>query len=159
MFGVVIRPARDSDADSLIALIRACYEAYPGCILDVDHEAPELRAIASHHREQGGGFWVANQAGRLVGSIGYLPSADHRGLVLQKLYVAKQVRNQGLGTQLCRLVEDEARSRGARFVELWSDTRFQDAHRLYKELGYVKGPETRQLLDLSRSVEYYYRKE
>jgi putative acetyltransferase len=55
-------------------------------------------------------------------------------------------------------VEVEARSRGVQAVELWSDTRFADAHRLYERRGYTRGPETRTLHDKSNSVEYYYRK-
>ena len=39
-----IRPGRDSDADGFIALIGACWESYPGIVLDVDGEMPELRA-------------------------------------------------------------------------------------------------------------------
>ena len=52
-----------------------------------------------------------------------------------------------------------AESRGARFVELWSDTRFADAHRLYERLGYRKSGVTRELHDMSGSVEYHFRKE
>jgi putative acetyltransferase len=43
-------------------------------------------------------------------------------------------------------------------VELWSDTRFEDAHRLYEGRGYRRGDELRELHDLSGSVEYYYRR-
>jgi putative acetyltransferase len=49
-------------------------------------------------------------------------------------------------------------SRRASAIELWSDTRFLDAHRLYEKRGYVRGPKTRELHDKSKSVEYYYRK-
>jgi hypothetical protein len=39
----------------------------------------------------------------------------------------------------------------------WSDTRFTDAHRLYERLGYIRGG-TRDLGDVSRSVEYFFEK-
>ena len=67
-------------------------------------------------------------------------------------------RRAGLGSRLCELVETHARHRRVRFVELWTDTRFTDAHRLYERRGYVRGPETRALHDLSNSIEYYYHK-
>jgi hypothetical protein len=54
-----IRDARDEDAGRLIGLIEACYSEYDGCVLAVDEEAPELRAIASNHVRHGGRFWVA----------------------------------------------------------------------------------------------------
>jgi hypothetical protein len=54
------------------------------------------------------------------------------------------------------LVENEAERRGASFVELWSDTRFTDAHRLYRSLGYRQLPDVRELHDLSSTREYRF---
>ena len=156
-----VREARDSDAGALVALIAAVYDEYPGCVLDVDGEAPELLAIRSHFRQLGGRFWVAEQNARLVGSVGFVPAAEAQadGVELRKLYVARRARRSGLGTDLCERVEAAARARGARFLELWSDTRFEDAHRLYAGLGYLRGAHTRALHDRSASIEYYFRKE
>jgi putative acetyltransferase len=152
-----IREARDDDAERLIDLIEACYSEYDGCVLAVDEEAPELRAIASKHGQQGGRFWVAESNGHLVGCAG-LVSGENGVIEMKKLYVAKNSRSNGLGARLCSLVEVEAISRGAATIELWSDTRFKDAHRLYERRGYARGPKTRELHDASKSVEYYYRK-
>lgn len=154
---VPVREARDDDAEQLIALIGGVFAEYPGCVLDVDGEVPELRAIASAFRRRGGRFWVAEEGGRVVGCVGRRPAADAREVELCKLYVAKEARRRGLGGALCALVEGEARALGAAAVELWSDTRFKDAHRLYERRGFVRGPETRDLHDLSNSVEFHYR--
>jgi putative acetyltransferase len=43
-------------------------------------------------------------------------------------------------------------------LELWSDTRFVDAHRLDARLGYRRLPGTRDLHDRSNSTEYHYAK-
>jgi putative acetyltransferase len=155
----IVRDARDADAEGLIELIGAVFAEYPGCVLDVDGEIPELRAIRTAFEGWGGRFWVAELEGRIVGSVGLVPAQAGRGAELRKLYVACECRRSGLGGALCARVEQEARARGAHFVELWSDTRFEDAHRLYEGRGYRRGPHTRELHDLSRSVEYYYRKE
>lgn len=155
---VKIREARDDDADQLIDLIERCYAEYEGCVLDVDGEAPELRAIATYHAEHGGRFWVAESAGQLVASAGLVAGSEPDVMEMKKVYVAKEARQVGLGARLCSLVEAEAMSRRANVVELWSDTRFLDAHRLYEHRGYVRGPKTRELHDKSNSVEYYYRK-
>ena len=155
----MIRAARDDDAEALIALIAAVFEEYPGCILDVDGEAPELRAIATASARRGGGFWVEEEGSRVVGSVGLSPVPETDGIELLKLYVAREARRKGLGERLVRFVEQEARRRGALFLELWTDTRFRDAHRLYERLGFRGGAETRELHDRSASVEYYYRLE
>ena len=154
-----IRDARDADETGLIELIGACFAEYPGCVLDVDGEIPELRRIASHFAERGGRFWVVEQAGAVVASIGWLPSADGGAVELCKLYVAVRARRHGLAHLLCERVEQAGRERGAAYVELWSDTRFETAHRLYEKRGYARGPRTRELDDLSNTVEYYYRLE
>ncbi len=150
-----LREARDDDAAELIELIGAIWDEYPGCVMDVDGEVPELRRIASAHAEWDGAVWVAQHAARIVGCVGWVPSIEAGGVELHKLYVAAEARRTGLGAQLCARVEG-ARA-GVDFVELWSDTRFEDAHRLYEGRGYRRGPHTRELHDLSGSVEYYYR--
>ena len=153
-----IRPARDTDEDGLIALIGGCFAEYPGCVLDVDGEIPELRAIATYFAGRDGRFWVAEAGGSVAGCIGVAPAPDPAGMELLKLYVDGSMRGRGLGGRLVGLVEEEAARRGAAFIELWTDTRFGNAHRLYERLGYERLPETRDLHDLSDTTEYHYRK-
>ena len=49
----VLRAGRDDDAAGIIALIGACWAEYPGCVMDVDGEVPELRALATYYRRAG----------------------------------------------------------------------------------------------------------
>lgn len=154
----LIRDARDSDAEGLIALIGSCWSEYPNCILDVDGENPELRHIATYFRRLGGQFWVAEHDAVIIGSAGCIPTGNMLIWEFRKLYVSRTVRRQGLATKLIRLTEEHARSRGACYAEFWSDTRFLDAHRLYERLGYDRCSGTRLLPDISRSYEFYFRK-
>lgn len=153
---LTVRDARDSDAAGLIALISAVFAEYPGCVMDVDGELPELRRIASYFAEHDGRFWVAERGGVIVGSVGVSPATDPRGVELKKLYVARSEREGGLGSRLVELVEAEAERRDAAFIDLWSDTRFSTAHTFYARRGWVRGPETRELHDKSNTVEYYF---
>jgi len=153
-----IRPGRDGDADGLILLIGNCFAEYPNCVLDVDGEIPELRAIASWAERLSGRFWIAERAAVVVGCIGFTPAATDGVVELRKLYVDASMRRRGLGAHLCDLVEEEACRRHARFIELWTDTRFVDAHRLYQRLGYVASGAQRELHDLSDTVEIHMRK-
>jgi putative acetyltransferase len=159
----LIRDARDDDAAALIALIRDSWAPYAGCIVDVDGEMSELRAVASRFAAGGGRFWVAEGEGRrLVGSAGVLPAARPSGMEIDnameihKLNVAPALRRYGLATRLVALVEDEARARGAAFLELHTDLRFVAAHRFYERHGYIRQPGMRIVDDRSRSVEYCY---
>jgi putative acetyltransferase len=154
-----LRDARDADAAALIDLIGGVFAEYPGCVLDVDGELPELRGVATAFARMRGRFWVAEAQGdgRVLGCGGYSPASEPGGIELRKLYVHKAIRRSGIGSAICDLVEGEARRRGLGFVDLWSDTRFETAHRLYERRGYVRGPVTRDLHDKSASVEYYFR--
>ena len=61
-----------------------------------------------------------------------LPGSD---CSLERLYVLSAARGRGVGTALVAAVVDEARRRGHSQVEIWTDKRFGDAHRLYTILG------------------------
>ena len=154
-----IREGRDDDAWDLVGLVAECWADYPGCVMDVHGEVPELLAINSHFAARHGHFWVAEDAGRLVGSVGVHPAPAAATALLTKLYVAHRARRQGLGRRLVALVETQARAHGAATVELWTDTRFTDAHQLYESCGYQRQADTRELHDLSHSVEYRYIKD
>ena len=154
---IKIREARDGDSAGLVRLIDEIYAEYEGCVLDVENEVPELKTPATSHAEAGGRLWVAESSGQVVGCVALLP-AGNGTMELKKLYVSREARRMGLGARLCSLVEVEARSRGAQSIELWSDTRFEDSHRLYEGRGYIRGPQTRELHDRSKSVEYHYKR-
>ncbi len=155
-----IRPVRDGDAAGLIRLIDVCWSAYEGCVLDVDAEEPQLRAMRSHFDALGGEYWVAEDAaGRIAAAGGWAPTADPAGVELHKLYVLAERRRQGIARRLVGMAESAARRRGSRFVELWSDTRFLEAHIFYAALGYRRTGRTRDLNDLSNTTEFHFVKE
>jgi putative acetyltransferase len=154
---VLIRDGADGDSWDVIGLVAACWSEYPNCVLDVDGEVPYLRAVASAFAGWGGRFWVAEDGGRAVACVGCAPGGTPDELELRMLYVGRRWRKRGLGERLAALVEAEAEARAATSIVLWSDTRFEDAHRLYERLGYTRGP-TRELHDLSKTVEYQFRK-
>lgn len=156
---VCIRDARDEDADELMQLIAGCFAEYSGCVLDVDGEIPELRAIRSHYRALSGRVWVVEVDDHVAGCVAVRPTDAGQGMELQKLYVAEDARRRGLGLMLCNLAEEEARRRGASWLELWTDTRFENAHRLYRRAGFTDLGATRELHDKSGTVEFHYRKD
>ncbi len=149
-----IRDAHDDDALDVIELIGSVFGEYVGCVMDVDGEMPELRRVASAFAEQGGRFWVAENAGRIVRKcVGYARHGD--GIELKKLYVHRRERKTGLGAALVDRVEAEALALRATSIDLWSDTRFTTARAFYEKRGYVRGPQ-RELGDLSKSFEHYF---
>ncbi|HEY6433612.1 MAG TPA: GNAT family N-acetyltransferase [Acetobacteraceae bacterium] len=152
-----IRPGRDADADGFIALISACWSEYPGVVMDVDGEMPELRALARYYAAKGGTLWAAEAAGGLVGMIATCPLAAD-SWEIARVYVDRQWRGGGLGHRLLDVAEAHARAAGATRLELWTDTRFDRAHRFYEKRSYVRAGPIRALDDLSNSIEFHYEK-
>jgi GNAT superfamily N-acetyltransferase len=154
----VIRPGRDSDAAGFIALIGACWGEYPGCVLDVDNEAPELRALATHVAGRGGALWAAEVSGAVVGMIAAVPLNHDHAWEISRMYVAQSHRGTGLAAELLHKAEAHARAAGARRMVLWTDTRFEAAHKFYEKHSYVRAGSIRVLDDRSRSLEFRYAK-
>jgi GNAT superfamily N-acetyltransferase len=151
----VLRTGRDDDAAGIIALIGACWAEYPGCVMDVDGEVPELRALASYYRHRGGTLWIAGAEAAVVGMVGTRP-LDDGAWEICKMYVAASYRGGGLANVLIDAAETHARAGGAQRMKLWTDTRFQRAHRFYEKRGYMRQGPLRVLNDKSNSIEYHY---
>jgi GNAT superfamily N-acetyltransferase len=153
-----LREATDADSWALIALVGACWAEYPGCVMDIAGECPELLAPARHYQGLGGGLWVLPEGSWIGACVGLRPGDGPR-IELVKLYVARHLRGRGLGRALVEWVDRQAQARGGREVELWSDSRFADAHRLYQRCGYRATGATRELHDLSATTEWAFHKE
>ncbi len=156
---LAIRPVRDDDAQDLYGLLTLCFSEFPGCFTDPHGDLPDLRAPATHiAKKPGGAFWVVEDGRGRVGACVCVDFPEPGTAELHRLYVRPDLRRRGLGARLVRLVESHAQAAGAGRVILWSDTRFTDAHRLYERLGYLRAPGTRDLGDVSNSVEYFFEK-
>ncbi len=176
-----IRPGRDADAAGFIALIGACWGEYPGIVFDVDAELPELRALATYYAAKDGALWAAEADGYVVGMIAVVPHGDGTWEIC-RLYVLAPWRGHGLAHRLLDQAEAHARAAGvpppraagvpppraagvpppraagATRLVLWSDTRFERAHRFYEKRGYVRSGPIRVLADLSNTLEFGYAK-
>ncbi|WP_043335761.1 GNAT family N-acetyltransferase [Belnapia moabensis] len=154
----MIRPGRDEDAEGFIRLIGDCWAEFPNCILDVDREAPELRALASYFAKAGGALWAAEREGSVVGMVGTRPLNNDQAYEICRMYVAVPERGTGLSQRLLDTAEANARAAGAQRLVLWTDTRFDVAHRFYEKRGYLRQGAIRILDDISKSLEFRYAK-
>jgi GNAT superfamily N-acetyltransferase len=152
-----LRLGRDSDADGFIALIAACWSQYPGIVLDVDREMPELRGLASHYTDKSGALWAAEADGQIVGMVATVPR-DAETWEICRVYTLPSTHGSGLGQRLLSTAEAHARKAGAKRFVLWSDTRFDRAHRFYEKHSYVRHGPIRVLHDASNSLEFAYAK-
>jgi ribosomal protein S18 acetylase RimI-like enzyme len=150
------RPLRPADVPSIHALIDRCYREYGLRLNLADECEAHLRDPGPYFRAGGGEFWVMTDDEGLARATAalYLHSDNPRA-ELKSMYVDVACRRRGLGSRLTRLVIAEARRRGRREVVLWSDTRFEAAHRMYESLGFVRTGR-RELTDSNNSSEWGY---
>jgi GNAT superfamily N-acetyltransferase len=80
-------------------------------------------------------FLIARQDAAVVGCIGLLLLPDGLGEV-RRVFVEPSARRRGVGAQLMRAVEDEARGRAVTRLRLDTRTDLVEARRLYARHGY-----------------------
>lgn len=154
----MIRTGTDSDTAAYIRLIGEAWGEYPGVIFDVDAELPELYRLASWFAEAGGRVWLAKEDGRALGMVGTRPLGADAAFEICKMYVDRAARGSGLAQRLIETAEAHARAQGAQRMVLWTDTRFEAAHRFYEKQSYIRQGAVRILDDLSKSLEFRYAK-
>jgi GNAT superfamily N-acetyltransferase len=150
-----IRPVRDSDAQDLIGLITLCFAEYPGCYFDPHGDMPDIVRPAQSRLALEGLFLVVDDATGRVCACAGVDFPEAKVAELHRLYVRPDARGRGLAKMLTRRLEDHGREQGAGRMILWSDTRFTNAHQLYRSLGYAQG-HTRSLGDISHSREFFF---
>lgn len=175
---VVVRLWEPRDREAVVGVVQAVYVEY-GFTWEADGYHADLYDVPAYYPRPRSAFWVAEQYGVVCGCVGLsvferpVPGEPggttvHDGKVrvaaaeceLCRLYVSPDHRRVGAGTALVQHLIQEVRARGLTRVELWSDKRLEDAHRLYHRLGAVVvgervcddpdlSPEWGLLLDLS----------
>ena len=150
MGSLTLRPTVPEDVLGILKLISEVYAEYD-CVLDAETEEQHLLEPGPYFREHGGEFWVVEEGGVVRATAAVLLHEDSGEL--KSLYVHPSLRRQGWGRKLTVLAMDYARSAGKQKMILWSDTRFTDAHRLYRNLGFTETGR-RDLKDSNNSIEY-----
>ena len=150
MGSLQLRPTVPEDTPGILALIGEVYAEY-GCVLDAQTDERHLLEPGPYFRAHGGEFWVVEEGGRIRATAAVM--LDEDAGELKTLYVHPSLRRQGWGRKLTMLAIAYARANGKRKMNLWSDTRFLDAHRLYRSMGFHETG-VRELHDSNNSVEY-----
>lgn len=133
-------------------MVQAVFEEY-GFTWDDSEYFDDLYDLESHYLNIGHRFWVAELEGKVVGTVGleffdalpgrigdlFLDETQTRtassDCSLGRLYVHPAGRRRGVGRLLMEQVLVEARLQSRKCLEIWSDKRFANAHRLYGKFG------------------------
>ena len=120
-----VRRAVATDSFAAAAIVRAVYEEFGFTWDEVGYHS-DLRDVEGSYAA----FFVAEHDGRMVGTAGLTSHGS-----LERLYVLAEARGSGAGSALLAAVVAQARRCGHVQLEIWSDKRFTDAHRLYERHG------------------------
>jgi putative acetyltransferase len=151
---VRIVPATRADAPGVIELIGRVFAEY-GWIWDPAVEVPDLLRWAPHYEPPHGAFFVIRDGARIVGSAG-VDRLDRTSAELHRLYLDPALRGRGFGDGLVDAVLGWCRDQGVTHLVLWSDTRFEHAHRLYLRHGFRRTGERVLPEDVNQSREYRF---
>ena len=142
MSEVAIRPFADDDAPQVRQLfivinrllsppdLRDAFEAFIERAL-----AEEIDRITAYYGQRHGGFWVAIQKDKVVGTFG-LERSSPDSMELRRMYVDPGVRRGGIARQMLRFAEDECRRRKIFRLELSTSEVQEAALSFYRNSGY-----------------------
>lgn len=118
-------------------------------------EAPDLKVLDDPEAAivaPGGMIFLALDGEAVVGTAAMIRVSDER-FELAKMAVAKSHRRRGAGEMLARACVDWAAAHGGRSVFLETNSRLDDAIRLYERLGFRHAPR-RRMSDYARGDVY-----
>lgn len=153
---MTIVSATRADAPGVIDLIGRVFVEY-GWIWDPATEVPDLLRWTPYEPPHGG-FFVIRRDDRVVGSAG-VDRVDAETAELHRLYLDPQMRGRGLGDALVETILGWCRDHGVKRLVLWSDTRFQHAHRLYRRHGFRQTGERVLPEDVNDTAEYHFERD
>ncbi|NEQ96740.1 MAG: GNAT family N-acetyltransferase [Cyanothece sp. SIO2G6] len=136
----LVRSWQPTDRQGVADLARGVLGEF-NMVFDPDGTDWDAVQVEKAYWETGGEFLVVENGGKIVGSGGYHPcdrasTPSDRGAELRKMFLAPQVRGQGLGGYLLKTLEQSAINKG--FTEMWLETatRMEVAIKMYEHQGY-----------------------
>ena len=151
---LAVSPAIRDDVAGVIDLIGRVYAEY-GFSYDPPSEVPDLFAFEAHYEGPHGAFFVMREADWIVGSVG-VERLDATTAELHRLYLDAGLRGRGMGRALAEAVIAWCRASSITHLILWSDTRFEHAHRLYTRMGFEQTGERVLPDDPNQTREYRF---
>lgn len=149
---LVIRRATNADIEAAVRVIKAVYDEFDFPWYPDGYHA-DLYDLEAYYDARGNQFFIAERNGVAVGTaavdfyttlpgeVGSTVLLDDTVRVagsdcsLERLYVVAEARRGGVGSVLLQRTFEAAREAGCQAMEMWSDKRFGDAHRLYGRYG------------------------
>jgi len=144
-----------SDIPTLSRIIEEVFSEYGWVFVEAD-EVPDFVNFPTYYGDASKArlFTIASNVEEpaIAGCIAL--KFNQEGPYLSRVYLSKEFRGIGLGKWMTHEVISIVREEGYPSIHLWTDTRFLDAHGMYKSIGFSQTPDLRSLHDVNTSFEY-----
>ncbi len=127
---VSIRKASLDDAKTISALTDAAYTKY----IPLIGRKPQPMTADYAKMVVENSIWLLTLESQPVGALVLLYEPDH--VLVYSVAIQPEYQHQGLGRRLLAWAEQQAIQAGYRFLRLYTNERFEENIRLYRQLGY-----------------------
>ncbi len=124
---------QDKDKAWVLKFIREVRLEY-GVVVPEELEH-DLKDIESAYQSKGGFLLFAERDGRILGTFAFVPISKSCGEI-RKFYLAKDLRGQGIGSQMVQLIVNHAHSNGFDSVQI--ETNENLAHGFFSKSGFKR---------------------
>ena len=100
-------------------------------------QQPDLYSIRQFYQSNNGNFWLAQEDGKVVGTIGLLDIGNNQG-ALRKMFVAEAYRGKEVAKRLLTTLLAWAKQKTFTEIYLGTTEKFVRAQRFYENNGFVE---------------------
>ena len=149
------RPFEMDDTHSVIELIGVIYQEY-GFEICLEDAESDLRCIPDHYPADSFRVLVDGE-GVVRATVAVTACAETAHVAwLKRLYVDSDLRGGGHADSLLEWAYAHARKLGLTRMQLWSDIRFERAHRFYEKHGFAHDGTVRHMTDSHEPYDEYF---
>ncbi len=138
-----MRLAELKDAEAVSATLTAAFASFEALYTPQGFQATTPTPHQVVARFQEGPIWLAEEDGRVLGTVSLVPRADE--LYVRSMAVLPEAQGRGIGAELLRVAEAYAVSQGYRRIVLATTPFLQGAIRLYEQAGFRRTGEPTDL--------------
>ncbi len=137
---IEIRPIRPSDDPRVTRIIRDVMTEFGATGPGYSFVDPEVEAMSQAYPGDGAHYFVAVEAGRLLGGAGVAPleGGTPKQCELRKMYVVTEGRGKGIGKALLEACLEAATEFGYRTCYLETLDHMSQAQKLYESFGFER---------------------
>ncbi len=118
----------------------------------------DVHDIQRYYLQAGGKFWVAEEAGEIVG-VGGFRLASPGVAEIKRIRIQSRCRGKGLGKAILHEIEACCRDQGFSKILVDTDERLATAKAMYEKAGYVAYRVEREVEGSETYINYFFEKD